>query len=225
MNRFGVGGWRLAAGSWRLFVGGLLLALVLSSCAPDPRREAQAYQIREAADQDALNQAQDRAQDKEVHALEVERLQVEQGHREATAARWRAALNVGIDVVKWFAIAAVCYSLLSVAQAVSRGSRGLAEALVRAAEVRANLIALDPKTRQYPLLVQPLGRGKFAALNPNTNSVLMLDVRSEPDRRMIQAMGAVQYAGALASEARQANDPSGVAIIQTPLIDVRSSDE
>jgi len=198
----------------------LFLLFAMAACTPDPRKEAQAFQIREAAEQDALNQAQNREHAEDLHELQLEQLQVEQGHREATAAQWRAALNMGIEIVKWFAIAGLCYAILSIAQAISIGSRGVAAAMVRAAEVKANTIGLDPSTRQFPLFLQSLGHGRFAAFNPNTNSVLLLDVRNEPDRRMIQAAGAVQYAGALAHEARQANDPSGVSMIHTPLIDI-----
>lgn len=198
----------------------MVAALLLAACQPDPRKEAQAFQIREQAEQDALNQEQNRAQDEELHDLQVQELQVQQGHREATAQKWREALNTGISLVKWPMIFALAYAILSLAHAISVGSRGIAQAMVRAAEVRANLIGLDPDTRQFPLLVQPLGRGRFAAFNPNTNSVLILDVRNEPDRRMIQAAGAVQYVGALASEAKQSSDPAGVSIITAPLIDI-----
>lgn len=208
-----------------LLVVGSLLLMGLAACAPDPRKEAQAFQIREQAEQDALNQTQNREQKEALHEIALKDLEVQQGHREATAKEWRLGLNTMIRYGFWFATAALCFALFHLARAVSRAGTGLADAMVRAAEVRANLILLDPTTRQYPLLVQPLGRGKFVALNPNTNSVLMLDVHNAPDRQMIQAMGAVQYAGALASEARQSHDPGGVSIIQTPLIDVRSSDE
>jgi hypothetical protein len=93
--------------------------------------------------------------------------------------------------------------------------RGIGNAIVQAAELRAKLIPLDRHTRQFPLVY--LEKGKFLLANPNVDGTLLLDTRNAPDREMIMAMGATQYAGALAQEARKANDPAGVSIIRAPV--------
>ena len=204
----------------------LLLLMFITACSPDPRKEAEAYATRIQADQDALNQQQTREHTEEVYDLQMQQAQLEQGHRAAIAQEWRNGLNTMLHIGFWFATAALCFTIFmtarSVNTAVSIASEGLATAMVRRAEVRANLIPLNPKTRLFDGYLQYLGQGRYAALNLNTNSVLLLDTRSEPDRQMIQTMGAVQYAGALAQEARQSTDPASVSIIQPPIVDVKS---
>ncbi len=197
-----------------------LIITLLTSCAPDPRKAAQADQIREQAAQDALNQEQQRQQASDLHAFQVQQLQIEQGTRDATKQTWRDGWNMMIRISFFFATAALCYSIILASRSVTSAIDGISKALVRAAEVRANLIPLDRITRQYPALLQYIGYGRFSLTNPNTNSTLMLDTRNEPDRLMIQAAGATQYAGALAREARQAEDPAGVSIIQSPVVNV-----
>jgi len=209
---------------YKVFFIGLLAWVLITACAPDPRKEAEAFSIREQADQDALNQEQNRAQAQELHKLQMQDLQVQQGHKEATAREWRTALNNAIHIGSWFAIAALCYAFFMTARAYSLSVTGLAEAIVQAAELKANLISLDPTTRQFPLVIRQLGDHIFVAFNPNTDSVRLLDANHSPDRQMISAMGVTQYVGALAREARQASDPTGVAIINPPVIDAVSED-
>jgi hypothetical protein len=204
----------------------LVLWMLLSGCAADPRREAEAYRIRSQAEQRALSDEAARQNQEQLNAIELQKQQLEQQTREAIAAEWNNGLNMVLHYGFFVATAAVCFLLFTSARSVASSfatvTEGTAKALVRRAEVRANLIALDPVTRQYPAFIQYLGCGRFSVLNLNTNSVLMLDTRNEPDRQMIAAMGAVQYAGALAHEARQANDPTGVALIQAPIIDAKN---
>jgi hypothetical protein len=199
--------------------------MLVSGCAPDPRKEAQAFQIRSQAEQQALSAEVARAHQQELNAVQIQQTQLEQETREATAGEWQHGWNMVLRYGFLVATAAVCFVMFRSAQSVASSfatvTEGTARALVRRAEVRANLIQLDPATRQYPAFIQYLGGGRFSVLNLNTNSVLMLDSRNEPDRQMIAAMGAVQYAGALAQEARQSNDPTGVAMIQAPIVDAK----
>ena len=206
----------------------LIMALVwlVSGCAPDPRKEAKAFQIRSQAEQEAANSEAARAHQQELNAIETQNRQIEEQHREATAAEWRAGLNTVIHYGLLTFAVVLCFVLVMVSRSFSNSfatvTEGVAKALVRRAEVRANLIRLDPETRQYPVYLERLGNGRYSAVNFNTSEVLLLDVRKEPDRQMIAAMGAVQYAGALAQEARQSNDPTGVAMINAPVIDAKS---
>ena len=204
----------------------IVFLMLVSGCAPDPRKEAQAFQIRSQAEQDALNSETARAHQQELNDIQTKQLQLEEEHREATAAEWRTGWNMVMRYGFIILTAAVCFVMFmasrSIASSFATMTQGLSTAIVRAAEVRANLIQLDPTTRQYPVYLQYLGEGRFSAVNLNVNSVLLLDTRNEPDRQMISAMGAVQYAGALARESRQSQDPAGVSMIQTPIIDVKS---
>ena len=206
----------------------LIMALVwlVSGCAPDPRKEAEAYQIRTIAQQDAYNMEQARRQKEALDAVALQNAQLEASQKEATAKAWRDGWNMTLRFAFYVFTAGVCYVLFmasrSIATSFATTTEGISTAIVRAAEVKANLIYLDEKTRQYPVFLQYLGQGKFSAVNLNANAVLMLDTRSEPDRQMIAAMGATQYAGALAREARQSEDPTGVSMINAPVIDAKS---
>lgn len=200
----------------------LSLMVVISACSPDPRKEAQAYQIREQADQDALNQQQNRAHAEKLHAFRLEQLEVEQGHREATATEWRNGMNTMIRygfIVSTFSVCAIILMFgIGGARGVYVATSGIGKAVARLAEVRANLIYLDRATRQYPLHLQYVGNGKYSMTDPNDGSTLMLDTRNEADRQKIQGAMNARYAGTLAEKAQKANDAASVAIIQAPTI-------
>lgn len=94
---------------------------------------------------------------------------------------------------------------------------GASRAFVRYANTQAILIKLDPVTRQYPLVPYTLG-GIPRLYNPNTGSVVLLDAPRTEVSQLITGMAAVQVAGVIAREARQSNDPAGMATITPPLI-------
>jgi hypothetical protein len=206
----------------------LIMALVwlVSGCAVDPRKEAEADKIRTLTQQEAYNQEQARAQREALAAVELQNAQLKASQKQAIAQAWRDGWNMTLRFAFYVFTAGVCYVLFmwfrSIAKSFAKITEGISKAIVRAAEVKANLIYLDEKTRQYPVFLQHLGKGRFSLVNPNANAVLMLDTRNEPDRQMIAAMGATQYAGALAREARQSNDPTGVSMVNAPVIDAKS---
>jgi hypothetical protein len=109
--------------------------------------------------------------------------------------------------------------LLSLAVSISYVSIRLAYVTTRAAEVKANLVYLDPATRQFPLIIQHIHGHRYALHNPNAGSVVMLDARNHVDRQLIAESGAVQIAGVIAQEASKSTDPAGVAIIRPPVIE------
>src|SRR5688572_18474020 len=121
-----------------------ILTVILISCSPDPRKEAQAVQIREQAEQDALNQEQQRA-----HAEQLQQIYVQQ--QQAIAQETIAAWKRSIKYISIFATIAICLALIPLAVSFSYASFRLAMATARRADVRANLIQLDPATRQFPL--------------------------------------------------------------------------
>lgn len=204
----------------------IALVFLVSACAVDPRKEAEAYQIRSKADQERLNSEAARQQQQKLDEIQVQQEKISVQNREATIAEWRKGLNMVLHYGFYVATSVVCFILFmaarSIATSFATATEGLSMAIVRAAEVKANLIQLDPVTRQYPVYLQYLGNGRFSAVNLNVNAVLVLDTRNDPDRQMIAAMGATQYAGALAREARQSNDPAGMSMIQAPVIDAKS---
>lgn len=203
----------------QLLVLFLLSLVALSACAPDPRKEAQAYAIKSEADQQALNQEQTRAQNEELHNLEVEREQLDIQNDRATAAAWVKIADTFLT-----SIAAMFLILLtSVVYEVTRANRGISDAVTIAALNRANLIHLNPTTRQFPLLIKQVSTYRFAVYNPNDGSVALLDERNPADRQKIAAAGLTQVSGVLASEARQSSDPAGMSMIRPPVLDVKSN--
>lgn len=197
----------------------LLLAIfMLSACAPDPRKEAQAFAIESEAQQKALDQEQARTQDEELHNIVVQQEEVELQKERANAAVWVRIADTFITSL----IALLLVGLTAVVYEVSRTAKGIGNAMVIAAETRANLIPLNPTTRQYPLFIKHVSGHRFAVHNPNTGSVILLDERNEADRQMIASVAQVQVSGVLASEARQSNDPAGMAMIRPPMIDVKA---
>jgi len=207
--------------SMPLILLAILVVLVSASCTADPRKSAQAYAIETEADQAAADAEQAREQDAELHQAEMERLAIEQQNREAWQASWQAAVKLSIDVGKWFAALAISMALVSLGVSASITSLGLSRVTVRAAEVRANLIPLDRNTRQFPVFIQHVHGTRYALINPNTDSVRMLDTSHEADRQMIAAMGATQLAGVIAPEAARSSDPAGVAMVKPVVIDAK----
>ena len=191
-----------------------LAVVLLTSCSPDPRREAQAFQIREQAEQDALNQARNRA-----HADELNLIQVKQS--QAIAQETIAAWKRSIKYTSIFGTISACIVLISLSISFSYSSFRFAQAAARRADIQATLVQLDPTTRQFPLVLQHVHGTRYALHNPNVGSVLMLDENNPADRQLIATAGATQIAGVIAQEARQSIDPAGVAIIQPPIVDVR----
>ena len=178
--------------------------VILASCAPDPRNQADAYKTTVLADQAAADQAAARS----VRTIEADQAAAE-------AAQTAAARVAGWNRFILVASIAGCVVVSCLAIGGSWAAIGGGRAMAKAAEVRAMVVSyqLDELTRQYPALMTYLGAGRFSLANPNTQSVLMLDTRQAADRESIRAAGAIQLAGAVAREARRSNQPEGVAVI------------
>lgn len=198
----------------------IILMMLISACAPDPRKEAEAYATRIEAEQAALNAQQNRAHEQELHQFQLQQLAMDQENRKATQQQWQLAGNRAIWGGSITLIIVICFSVISVARTVSQTVEGVGAAFVRRADVGANLIHLGPHG-QFPLLIQHVHGDKYALHNPNVGSVVMLDASNPADRQMIATSGATQIAGVIAQEARQSADPAGVAIIQPPIVDVQ----
>ncbi len=199
----------------------LFLIVLITACAPDPRKGAQAFEITTNAQQEALNSEQARQHNEQLNAIQLQELQLKQQQLEATSqqriAAWKRLLKWGSKALT----AGVMVFVITLALSLSYGSLGIAKAKVRAAEVQANLIRLDPVTRQFPALLQYVGKGKFTLTNMNVNATLALDTRNEADRQMIATAGATQIAGVMTQEAAKSADPAGVAIVRPTVINAR----
>ena len=199
----------------------ILLLILVSACAPDPRKEAEAYATRIEADQNALNSEQNRQHAEQLHQFELQRRAMDQENQKAIQSQWQLALNRAIWGGSITLIIVVCFSVVSVTRTINQTVEGVGAAFVRRADVGANLIPLDRVTRQFPLFIQHVHGDKYALHNPNAGSVVMLDVSNPADRQMIATSGATQIAGVIAQEARQSTDPAGVSIIQPPIVNVK----
>jgi hypothetical protein len=187
--------------SWRFLF--LLGVVILASCAPDPRNQADAARIQKIAEQESLDREQLRAQ----RAISFQQAQAERDQTRSA----RVAVKNGLYLAGGLALAIV---ILALAAGIAWGVIGAGRATARAAELRSCLIPLDEPTRQFPLLVGYRGHGRFSLINANTGAVLLLDSSMTADRQLITTAGAVQLAGVAAREARRAKD-AGAVILAT----------
>lgn len=196
---------------------GVMALLILSACGADPRRDADAYATRTQANEQARNEAQERRITQDLHEAEMQKVAAEQARRDALQP-WRiSAGQWAWTSIKIFGSVSLAVGLLAIGFAFARTSYGISNVAIEAASVRANLIPLDRVTRQFPLVRQVHGN-RIALQNPNTGSLIMLDVPRDEDRQLITAMGATQLAGVIAQEARQSSDPAGLAMMNTPMV-------
>jgi len=195
----------------------ILIVLALTGCASGRiRAEADSYAVISAANAQATASA------------------VETGHNSALAAQDEAirgntlndaifarslVLQVGgVSLAGLIIVVAFSggYAMAGGARAAVRGANANAEAAERAAMYAT--IALDPKTRQYPLVLSPSGRH---LLVPGAGLVLDMTQAQTADRTMVAGMSYTQAAGAIAQEARRAraSTSEGVAGVNPAMIE------
>jgi hypothetical protein len=169
----------------------LLLIGLLASCGVDPRNIADADRTRLLAAEQAANLKSDR----EAKQNETQQAARE---RELTEAARVAAWN------RFYLCASIaaCAFVIALAAGAAWAALASGQAAGKAAAVKAYLIPLPEQTRQYPLIISYLSRGKFSLSNPNNGSVMLLDSRQPCDRDVLMSSGAVQLAGMIGREAR-----------------------
>jgi hypothetical protein len=199
------------------------LIIVLSSCQPDPRKEADAYATRLEADQQAMNDEQARQQSDELHQLELQRLQNEQQIREETQRQWTIARQRIISVFGWVASISLVIVGLCVAVAFGRASIGISNVMVESKRMRANLIYPDPVTGLFPHMRHVHG-DRFYIFDGNSHSVMKLDEPKAPNSQMISALQVTSVAGVLARSAERSEDPAGMAMITPPVVSVKNKE-
>lgn len=123
-----------------------------------------------------------------------------------------------LPVVIWTFAGVLAMVGLGLGCVAIRATWGMSGALVERTRLWSHALALDEATRQYPLITRAVG-GCLVICNPNTGQVWRIDGReAQPVPQLVTASGAVQLAGAVAREARQARDAAGVAAISPPLV-------
>lgn len=191
---------------------GLIALLLLTACGVDPRKEAEAFRIKQETFVNNADAEVQRAHEQQMNDLRIRQLAEEQARRDEAHAQRVASAKAMWTTVKIFGSISLAVAMLATAFFYTRTTYGLSLVAIEAAQVRANLIPLDRVTRQFPLLRQVHG-SRYVLHNPNTGAVVMLDTSRDEDRQMIAAMGMTQLAGAIAHEARQSSDPAGLAMM------------
>lgn len=190
----------------------LAVFLLLAGCAPDPRNEAEAYAMMSQADQEAADAAVMRQM---TASGELQRQAEEMATADSRIEARSRIIRYGsaILVIMMAGLAAATIYVYA-----SHLAPGLASAAVTAADLRARLMPLDHKTRQYPLLMQPQGDGKITLTNANTGLVLELETGQCADRQMVAASAQVQAIGLVADASVQAKATAALEMMQTPVV-------
>jgi len=193
----------------------ILLAFNLSACELDnPRAEADAYQTRLLAEVAATATAQATEIKRQNAMIDLENRQAQQA--ELQLATRRLIYTSGIIIIPVMA-----YVVVSLSKTTVRTAQGLGEAAVLAAQTKAAQIHLDEKTRTFPL-IQHIHGERYLLHDPNTGSTSVLDMSNQANPQLVASSGAVRLAGAVAREARQSDDPTGVSIAtNVPIIDLQ----
>lgn len=188
---------------------GLLIVMamfVLAGCGPNPMDVADAYATTVKADQ--------AAKDSELaRQLAEQQAEYDAAREAAAAAEFDAGLQTVIRYGTWTIVIVLVTFAAVLSLTIRDLANGSAQAAVTALDVKAHLIPLDPITRQYPLLLQPLGNYRFSLVNPNTDSVMLLDTQKSADRLMVLSMARTQATGSLARESRLSLHPGEVSRI------------
>jgi len=193
------------------------LVFWLASCAPDPRKEAIAQVTILQAEQDAADREQARG-------IKQDAAEVEKARSEWTAEVWdstketaKERANTLVYFVGWSLTISLTLAVLAFGWTLKETSIGVGRAFVKFTQLRAGLIHMDQATRTFPLL-QHIHGTRYLLTNPNTDGVLRLDIKNPSDRQMIATLGLTSAIGALAQEARQSQDPTGMAMINPPIV-------
>jgi hypothetical protein len=186
---------------------------LLSSCAPNPRDQANADAIMERAEQDAANQRAAREQKQAEFDLKL-------SEDQATSAERVAGLNRFIAFLSYGASAAAFLTMLGAGEGLREALVGFGKAIATAAKNKAEIVPMDPQTMAFPLIPVYEGGRKLAMHNPNDGSVIMFDLANPADQQKIAGLIAQNIAIGVANKARQhKTDPTGVAMVGTnPLL-------
>jgi len=203
----------------------LVVAMALFSCAPTPQDVADAEATSSESRQGELDAIQAREQKIKMDAIQVQEAERAQEIKDAGLEN---AKKIYSAIIYWGGITLVIvlmYVIVSVGKGLNIAIEGAAHAIARAAIVKANLIYLDPKTGQFPQLLEYLGDGNYSLTDMNDHSTLLLNTHNEPDKIAVRGALAVRHALVMSNAASRSKDPTGVAMVQPLIIDQVLEDE
>lgn len=139
----------------------IFTTIFLSSCTQDPWKaeqimaQAQADKIQMESEQYALNQAQNRLQASQMHAIQVNEAQLEYERKLALEQSVRDGWRVFIQIISFVLTGAVAFIIFmgtrATVSAYQTATQGIAKAITQAADLRSRLIYLDD-LRQFPAI-------------------------------------------------------------------------
>ena len=186
-----------------------MLAMIVTACAPDPRKQAEANRIGLEAQSRSRAMQQSLDQQQQKHDLFMAKIQ--------EVGQWLSTLMMVTMIAAMFFVfvtitsGGIGMSFLTISAGISSAKRNLS---------MPNQIRLDPVTRQFPILPMYIGGGKYSLTNPNDNTVLLMDTANEADRMKVKAAFGIQHDGALAYQARLSLKPGEITSMQENIIEV-----
>jgi hypothetical protein len=194
----------------------------LTACAPQRiAAEAESYKTHQETDQKVLDTIQAREQKTAMDAIALREAERKQAVKDAALANVKSLANMFVRVTGIAGMVVVVWVMVSVGRGAGVALEGLGQAAARKAMVNANLIYIDPKTGQYPQLLEYLGGGRYSLTDLNDHSTLMLDTRNKPDLLAVQGAMAIRHALVMSNAASRSKDPTGVAMVQPLIIDAQ----
>ena len=174
----------------------LLLLFFLTACGTvDPRNIADADNSRILTAQTASDQ-------------EAARLQRQVKFEEMVKA-FRSEMPTvifGLQLVTLALAVSLSISLVGTGTGIGWAGFHLGRVAVRAAEVRADQVHMDARTRTFPLLLHYERNGIYTCTNVNTGAVIQLNTSRPEHAELVKAITALNHDGMIAYEAGHAHN-------------------
>jgi hypothetical protein len=177
----------------------IFLSLAVAACTTDPRDQADADNSRILAYQQAADQ-------------EAARLQRQVKFEEMLKAFQAEFPTVifGLQLITLALAVSLSVSLVGTGSGIGWAGFHLGQVAVHAAQVKADLIHMDAKTRTFPLILQYICTGIYTCTNSNTGSVMELNTRRPEHADLVRAISALNHDGMIAFEAGHAHNEQPV---------------
>lgn len=208
--------------TWKVIVIAIGLLVALSSCAPDPRKAAEAEKIRLEAEAAAANAKQAREFAARIEADEAAKAEWARDVRDASLAE---AQKAGKFVVWSFAAGAclvIAFGSFTAKNTVDMVGKAIGNYALMYAEVQSQLIHMDEKTRTYPAFTVRTVDGSRILTVISSGQKFLMDGNANPaDPRLVAALAQVSASGVLAQAASNPKtDAAGIAMINPTVIDL-----
>lgn len=190
---------------------------LLTACAPDPRKEAAAFETISQAEQAARDAEQAREHKQTLNHIAEQRALQKQEIFSANVEKMKIMTGIAVYIGGITMILVLIYVIISAGKNMNVVIEGVSNAVVRKMMVQANLIYIDKSSGTFPQLLEYLGSGKYSLTDLGDHSTIFLDTHNAPDRIAVRGAIAIRHALVMSSAAAKSKDPTGVAMIQ-PLI-------